>query len=116
MPALWHTWPFSPKADFHVESDVKPLLADYRIAEGHTAVTPRSLHLWHTSEAARLLAAAQDRRIIVTHNRKVFLPLHDAWLRWSDSWQDTREGLTLHHAGILIIPLLLQRYGAHREL
>ena len=79
MLALWQTSPFSPKADFHIESDVKPLLADGLIADGHTAFAPRTLRMWHTSESARLLAAAQQHRIVVTHNRKVFLPLHDTW-------------------------------------
>ena len=74
MPALWQTSSLSPKVAFHIESDVKPLLADYLIAGGHTAFTPRTLRIWYSSDAARLLAAARSHRIVVTHNRKNSCP------------------------------------------
>jgi len=79
MPASWRTPPArNPSADFHSESDVKPLLAYYLSMDGYTSVTPRDLDMWHTSEAIRLLTAAENRRILVTHNWKAFFPLHTA--------------------------------------
>jgi hypothetical protein len=95
---------------------VKPLLAACLIADGHTAFTPRTLRMWHSSEAARLLAAAQQHRIIVTHNRKSFLPLHDTWRHWSGMWQGTQKTAPLQHAGILIIPQTWQPLRAAREI
>ncbi len=57
---------------------MKPLLAYYLSMDGYTSVMPRDLDMWHTSEAIRLLTAAENRRILVTHNWKAFFPLHTA--------------------------------------
>ena len=45
-----------------------------------------------------LLASAQTGRTVVTHNRKDFRLLHDAWRDWSAAW-----GVVAQHSGILIV-------------
>ena len=45
-----------------------------------------------------LLEAAERNWTFVTHNRKDFRLLHDAWLRWGRAW-----GVRQPHAGILVL-------------
>lgn len=47
----------------------------------------------------QLLFAAQQRRVLITHNIKDFQMLHDAWKRWSSAWEVDQP-----HSGLLIIP------------
>lgn len=48
-----------------------------------------------------LLSAAQQGRILVSHNYKDFRLLHNAWRRWSTAW-----GVARAHTGILIVAQL----------
>ena len=122
MPASWRTLPArDPVADFHIESDVKPVLAYYLSMDGHTSVTPRDLDMWRTSEAIRLLTAAENRRIVVTHNWKAFFPLHTAWVLWANEWYRTaatqrKPAPVPVHAGILVIPQTWDPRRAAAEL
>ena len=62
---------------------------------GHTATTPSELGTERAGDADHLLEATQQRRILVTHNRKDFLLLHNAWHTWA---------MAVPHAGILVLP------------
>ena len=66
---------------------------------GHDVVTARELGLEHASDDEHLLTAAQQVRILVSHNRADFVLLHDAWQRWASAWQ-----VGARHGGILILP------------
>jgi len=46
----------------------------------------------------QLLYAAERGWVLITHNRRDFRLLHDAWLLWSRSW-----GVRPTHAGILVL-------------
>ena len=86
-------------ADFYIDADVSAALAPGLEFWGHIARTAYDLGLRHNSDDQHLLLAAQNRWIFVTCNRKDFVLLHDAWVRWSLAWQ-----MQKHHAGILIVP------------
>ncbi len=81
-------------ADFHIDNDVPVELAQALIARGHTAWTARDLYLTGASDPEHLQHAAFNNRILVTHNKRDFRLLHQAWTTW----------FTLRpHAGILVI-------------
>jgi predicted nuclease of predicted toxin-antitoxin system len=63
---------------------------------GHEASTAQEHGLAKASDGKQLLFAAQHQWILVTHNRKDFRSLHDAWLVWREAW-----GLSDPHFGIL---------------
>lgn len=86
-------------ARFYTDNDVPVALADRLRAEGHDATATRDMHLQRADDDAQLSLAAQRGWILVTHNRKDFRLLHDAWRRWGRDW-----GVTPRHPGILIVP------------
>jgi hypothetical protein len=65
---------------------------------GHDVETARSTQREDQTDDAQLLYAANSGRILVTHNWKDYLLLHDAWHRWSRNW-----GIQGLHAGILVL-------------
>lgn len=74
------------------------MLARELAALGHTAVTARDLGLSAAGDQLHLLQAAQQHRILVTHNKDDFILLHNAWIDWTGAWH-----ISLAHAGILIV-------------
>lgn len=86
-------------AYFYLDNDVATRVADELRTLGHHAVTTRSLHRGHTRDEQQLLFAAQQGWIVVTHNAKDFILLHDAWQLWANAWQ-----VPAQHAGIMIPP------------
>jgi hypothetical protein len=50
-------------------------------------------------DAAQLVVAAQQHRVLVRHNANHYKLLHDAWRIWSREWP-----IAATHAGILILP------------
>lgn len=62
-------------------------------------VTAHELGLDAAPDGQQLLAAQSAQRILVSHNRKDFRLLHDAWYRWAEAW-----GVQPDHAGSLIVP------------
>jgi hypothetical protein len=81
-------------ADFYIDNDIPGGLAHELIALSHSAVAVRDLGLSSAGDHVHLLNAAQQGRILVTHNKHDFLLLHAAWLGWS---------MPHPHAGILIM-------------
>ena len=76
----------------------RPLVLLFREL-GHAATNARALGLDRGSDGTHLLFAAERGWILLTHNERDFLMLHDAWLRWSWAWQ-----VAPRHAGILVLP------------
>ena len=86
-------------ADFHLDNDVSLLLASLLQDAGHCVTTARHLGLAAATDDAQLVAAVQSGRLLVTHNRRDFTLLHDAWRTWPAAF-----GLTLPaHPGILAL-------------
>lgn len=50
----------------------------------------------------QLLFAADRGLTVITHNRRDFVLLHDAWLTWAHEWQANRR-----HSGIFILDHVL---------
>lgn len=95
---------------FHVDHNVSQRLTRLLVARGYDAVAAHDLGLDRASDARHLLLAAKQGRIVLTHNERDFLLLHDAWLRWSADW-----GVEPHHAGIIVLPQK-ERWDAYRSL
>lgn len=92
-------------ADLYLDSDVPVRVAQLLRAAGHDAVTAAEQGRRRATDDEQLLAAAQQGRTVVSHNRKDFVLLHDAWRRWPWAY-----GLTLPpHPGILIVNQLGDR-------
>ncbi len=88
-------------ADLYTDHNVALQIAVLLRAAGHDVVTARERNLERAGDDEQLLAAAEVGRLLITHNAKDFILLHDAWRRWSKAWN-----LAAHHAGILVIPQL----------
>ena len=69
------------------------------MALGHDVVTSPDLGMDGQDDDQHLLAAANDGRILVTHNGRDFIVLNPAWRHWSQAWNTPAD-----HAGILIVP------------
>ena len=95
-----------------------PLLADHNLSRplvrllrdrGHDAVTSRELGLDRATDGLHLLTASSLDRVLLTHNERDFLLLHDAWLRWAAAWN-----IQPLHAGVIVLPQG-QRSSAERS-
>jgi hypothetical protein len=87
-----------------IDNDVATALAQILTAAGHPAVTARGQGMDAADDDEQLLFAAQHGWVLVTHNRGDFELLHKAWWRWSAAW-----GVSVHHAGILVIEQIPMR-------
>ncbi len=100
-------------ARFHFDENVNYDIAVALVALGHDVVTSRDLGMDGRDDDLHLLAAANDNRILVTHNGRDFVVLNPAWRHWSQAWNAPAD-----HAGILIVPQAphMQPDVAAREL
>lgn len=85
--------------DFYLDHNASSGLARLLRLRGHSVVSVREIRKERADDAEHLFTAAQQRRIVITHDREDFTLLHRAWLRWSAGWQ-----ISASHAGVLIIP------------
>ena len=90
-----------PTWRFYLDEDVEIAIQRAVFAYGHDAVTARDRQARRARDAVRLLAAAQDNRVFVTHNAVDFKLLQEAWRTWP---------VPLRHSGILVVPQ--QRWSA----
>jgi hypothetical protein len=81
-------------AAFHIDNDVPVAVAHELLARGHSAFTARDLGLMSAPDPVHLQHAARNNRILVTHNKRDFRLLHQAWTTWF---------ATRAHSGILVI-------------
>jgi hypothetical protein len=85
-------------ARFFLDNDF-PLGVGVALARvGHDVTSARSTNREHRRDDDQLLHASHEQRIILTHNKRDFELLHDAWHRWSRSW-----GVQSVHGGIIVI-------------
>jgi len=102
---------------FYLDQDVnkalkRALQAYYPESDCEVTAAESGLHLAY--DGHHLLHAAQNRRILVSHNGKDFITMHDAWARWSAAWGVAPQ--RARHYGILIIPQSWRPPVAAREI
>jgi hypothetical protein len=95
--------------DHNISMKLAPLLE----REGHDVEITRDVGGARWTDDALFLATTQSGRIFITHNRKDFRLLHDAWMTWPAAF-----GLALPpHPGILLLdqssPETLMRVLTH---
>ena len=78
-------------ASFYLDNDCTYLAGTLR-GLGHTAQTSPEQGMAAARDAAQLAHAARRGWIFVTHNRRHFVLLHEAWVTWGQP----------AHAGIII--------------
>ena len=74
-------------------------LAPALVLLGHEATTTDELGFDQASDGRQLLTAAERGWVLVTHNRRDFTVLHDAWRFWTAKW-----AVRLDHAGLVVVP------------
>ena len=86
-------------AHLYLDHNVHLDLADLLTGMGHPTTTARNERMELATDDAHLLLTTRSHRILVSHNNKDFLLLHNAWGRWSQALCVPQA-----HAGILIVP------------
>ncbi len=86
-------------ANFYLDHDVSLNLSLLLQGDGHDVRTAQDVGLAQASDDVQLLAAAEQGRISLTHNRKDYILLNSAWARWPRSWRVTAPP----HAGIPVL-------------
>lgn len=85
-------------AAFYLDENVAVAIAPALRALGHMATTAEEERRLGASDSIQLLHAADRSWTLITHNRRDYRLLHDAWLLWTNAWNVDR-----HHTGIIII-------------
>ncbi len=88
-------------ASFFLDEDVSANLADLLRSYGHTVTDVHDERREGIPDPRQLLFASDRGLIEVTHNRRDFLLLHDAWLTWTHEWR-----MDHRHSGILVVDQL----------
>lgn len=84
---------------FYLDHDVPTDLAVFLTGAGYPSVTVRQLGTRTSPDSFHLLEAARSGRVLVSHNKRDYILLNDAWLRWSREWS-----IRPIHSGILLVP------------
>lgn len=90
-------------ARFYLDHNVSRRLVRLLREHDHDVITTAELGSERASDGLHLLSASSLDRVLVTHNERDFLMLHDAWLRWRRAWH-----VTAAHAGIIVLPQVQQ--------
>lgn len=85
-------------AQFYLDEDFQVGVASLLERAGHSAITTPQASNLRAWDVEQLLFAVGAGRTLLTHNRRDFRTLHDAWTRWSPRWRQPEP-----HAGILIL-------------
>lgn len=96
-------------ARFHLDHNVSHQIAELLRTRGHDVLTAWDLGLMFADDDVHLWTAADDNRIVVTHNRDDFRLLHKAWHRWFFLWTAAQIGNGISavkpsHSGIIVVP------------
>lgn len=81
--------------DYNIAIDVQAALVALGHMADHTRESPRMME---AKDGHQLLYAVERGSILLTHDRKDFPTIHDAWRRWSAAW-----GCGPPHAGVLMV-------------
>lgn len=104
---------FSGMAQFYLDHDVPADLAAFLSGAGYPTVPMRHLGTRRSPDSQHLLEAARSARTLVSHNKRDYLLLQDAWIGWSRAWS-----VDPHHSGMLLFPQISARrmFAAIRDL
>ncbi len=97
--------------DENVSRDVALVLR----AEDHKIESAVELGRLRLSDVQVLVRAAESDQVLVTHNRRDFVALHEAWMTWRARWElevERAVGAPVslsHHGGIALVPGLSSR-------
>jgi hypothetical protein len=86
-------------AALYTDEDASHAMAARLTALGHLVMTTRQQGHEGNADAAQLLHAASLGALLITHNRRDFELLQEAWVIWNEGWGTVRD-----HAGMLVIP------------
>jgi len=86
-------------ARFYLDHDVSLGLSPLLSRIGHDVRAAQEMGLAQATDDSQLLTAAQQGQIFLTHNRKDYVLLNDAWSRWPRAWGVSAP----QHAGILVL-------------
>ena len=86
-------------ADLYADHNVARPIVFLLRALGHVVTSTQDMGLARATDDVQLLMAAQRGWIVLTHNRRDFVLLDDAWRRWSGAW-----GVAPRHPGIVVAP------------
>ena len=98
-------------AAIYTDNDVSLRTAELLEAMGHEIFTTRARGRSSASDAEQWTISAINNWIFVTHNRKDYVLLQDAWERWSTLWE-----IRPTYSGVLIIPQAWLAERASREV
>ena len=85
-------------AQLYLDEDIPVAVAGLLAAAGHVAQTTVALGRLGRWDADQLAYASDRGWTLVTHNRRDYHALHEAWLPWSPRWREPHP-----HAGILTL-------------
>jgi hypothetical protein len=85
-------------AAFYCDENVDMVVAALLNEAGHVASTTVGDGRVRAWDPDHLRYATDQRCILVTHNRRDFRTLHDAWMQWSPRWREQQP-----HGGMVIL-------------
>ena len=85
----------------YLDADLDEKFASPFRMYAHGVLTSRQSGRLRARDEEQLAFAAEQGRILITHNREDFLLLQRAWRHWPDVWNLPTRPV---HAGILILP------------
>lgn len=83
---------------FYLDENVALELETTLRSHGHVVTSTHDERRKSATDGSQLLYAGLRNWVVLTHNRKDFYLLHDAWLLWRHHWR-VRET----HAGIIVM-------------
>lgn len=83
---------------FYCDENVHVDVASLLIQAGHSARTTVEVGRIGAWDPDQLHYATDLDFVLITHNRRDFHTLHDAWMPWSPFWRESKP-----HSGILIL-------------
>ncbi|MGI8857145.1 MAG: DUF5615 family PIN-like protein [Thermomicrobiales bacterium] len=82
----------------YCDEDVNPKIAILLSHVGHSVRTTTDERRTGAWDPDQLAFATDQGSILITHNRRDFRTLHDAWMQWLPRWRERQP-----HSGILIL-------------
>lgn len=84
---------------FYADHNISLRLVQFMRVSGYDITFAREQGLERAHDPAQLLHAATHDRVLLTHNERDFLLLHDARTLWSRAWE-----IAPSHAGVIVLP------------
>jgi hypothetical protein len=98
-------------AAFYLDENIALAVETELRSRGHFVTSTYAEGRSGAPDPLLLLQAAEQGWTFISHNRRDFRLLHDAWLRWAHAW-----GIRHPHAGILIVDRVRGQTAAETAL